>query len=200
MSGQAVRIVGAGLAALAALALVIAAVLLFVRSDDTAPVRIIAPEATEAPETAASDVKVQISGEVMFPGVYRVDPDDRVIDAVAAAGGLGQNADLSGINLSQRVQDEAHYHIPAVGNQPPVAQSQRQGDGTDAGALIDLNNASAQDLEILPGIGPSLAAAIVSYREDNGPFGSVDEVDKVPGIGAKTLDAIRALVTVSGSP
>ena len=198
MSGQAVKIVGAGLAALAALALVIAAVLLFVRSDDTAPVRIIAPVATQAPDTVASDVKVQISGEVMFPGVYRVDADDRVIDAVAAAGGLSRNADLSGINLSQRVQDEAHYHIPALGDRTPIAQSQQRESANAQGALINLNDASAQDLEVLPGIGPSLAAAIVSYREDNGPFGSVDEMDNVPGIGAKTLDAIRNLVSVSG--
>ena len=200
MSGQTVRIVGAGLAAIAALALVIAAVLLFVRSDDTAPIRIIAPEVTETPETAVSDVKVQISGEVMFPGVYRVDTDDRVIDAVVAAGGLSQDADISGVNLSRRVQDEAHYHIPASDEQPPIAQSQRRESTSVEAGLINLNTASAHDLEVLPGIGPSLAAAIVSYRDDNGPFDSVDGVDKVPGIGARTLDAIRSLVTVSGSP
>ena len=203
MNGQAMRIVGVGLAALAGLALIIAAVLLFVRSDDTAPVRIIAPEATAIPATAVSEVKVQVSGEVMFPGVYRVDADYRVIDAVAAAGGLGRKADISGINLSRRVQDEAHYHIPAIGEQPPIPQSQRQNqrrESVSVGAeLIDLNTATADELEALPGIGPSLAEAIVSYRNDNGPFDSVDEVDNVPDIGTMTLDAIRPLVTVSGS-
>ena len=200
MSSQTVRIVGAGLAVLAGLALIVAAIFLFTRSDETAPVRIIAPEATATPGTVVSDVKVQITGEVIFPGVYRVDANDRVIDAVAAAGGLSRNADITGINLSRRVQDEAHYHIPAISAQSPISQIQRQESSAVEGKLIDLNTASAQELEILPGIGPSLAAAIVSYRESDGLFDSVDDADNVPGIGPKTLDAIRPLVTVSGSP
>ena len=199
MNSQTARYVGAGIAGLAGLALVIAAVVLLSRSDDSAPVSIVAPASTPASESVP-DIKVQVSGEVMFPGVYPMNPGDRVIDAITAAGGTAPNADLSSLNLSKRVQDEAHYYVPAIGEATPslsVAESAAAG---QSGGLIDLNTASAHELETLPGIGRSLAGAIVAYREDNGPFAAFDEVDNVPGIGPKTLDAIRPLVTVSGGP
>ena len=196
MSGQGVRYVAAGIAGLAGLALVIAAITLLTRSDDAAPVSIVAPTAAPASKPAP-DIKVQVSGEVMFPGVYSMGPDDRVIDAIAAAGGNGPNADLSGINLSMRVQDEARYHVPAIGESAPVAYVSAANSGQGNGP-IDLNTAPSSELESLPGIGPSLANAIIVYREDNGPFAAVDDVDNVPGIGPKTLDSIRQLVTVSG--
>ena len=207
MNRQAVRYIGAGIAGLAGLALVIAAVMLLTRSDDAAPVRIVAPEATtlrqaqDGREGEAAGIKAQVSGEVMFPGVYALNPGDRVIDAIAAAGGIRPNADLSGINLSKRVQDEGRYHVPAFGESTPaitaqaIASAANKGDG-----LIDLNTAQSDELERLPGIGPALASAIVAYREGNGPFAAIDDVDKVPGIGPKTLDAIRPLVTVSSGP
>jgi competence protein ComEA len=198
MSGQAVRYVGVGIAGLAGLALVIAAVALLTRSDDAAPVSIVAPAPAPASKSVP-DIKVQISGEVMFPGVYPMNSGDRVIDAIAAAGGAAPNADLSGLNLSKRVQDEARYHVPAFGEAAPTLSAAMASPAPgDSGRLIDLNAASARELETLPGIGPSLAGAIVAYREDNGPFTAVDNVGNVPGIGPKTLDAIRQLVTVSG--
>ena len=206
MSGQAARYIGVGIAGLAGLALVIAAVVLLTRSDDAAPVRIVAPEAAalrqaqDGREGEAADIKVQVSGEVMFPGVYAMNSGDRVIDAIAAAGGIGPNADLSGIHLSKRVQDEARYHVPAMGESSPAAPVAAASAAEESGGLIDLNTAQAHELETLPGIGRSLAGAIVAYREDNGPFAAVDDVDNVPGIGPKTLDAIRPLVTVSGGP
>ncbi len=199
MSGQAVRYVGAALAGVAALALVVAAIVLATRDNETAPIRIIAPESTQVSEPPA-DIKVQVSGEVTFPGVYRMKPDDRVMDAVVAAGGITPNADITGINLSRRVQDEAHYHVPAIGSatrpQPTLSPNGEQlGDGP-----IDLNTATVRELEILPGIGPTLATAIVSYRSDNGPFGTVADLEGVPGIGPKTLEAVRRLVSVSNRP
>ena len=199
MSRQTVRYVGAGITALAGLALIMAAILLMTRGDEAPPVRVVAPQPARAPETTTV-IKIQLSGEVMFPGVYQVDVEDRLIDAVAAAGGISAKADLSSINLSRRVQDETHYHIPAIGeSKPPASTLSKDTTAGDSG-LIDLNWASVRELEILPGIGPSLAGAIVAYREDNGPFASVDEVDGVPGIGPKTLEAIRLLVTVSSRP
>ena len=202
MNGQAVRYVGAGIAALAGLALLIAAVLLLTRSDAAAPVTIVAPEAEAAASgKAGADIKVQVSGEVMFPGVYPMNPNDRVIDAIAAAGGAGPNGDLSGLNLSKRVQDEARYHVPAIGEAAPDGSVAAAGAvAEEGGGLIDLNSAGARELETLPSIGQSLASAIVAYREENGPFAAVDDVDNVHGIGPKTLDAIRPLVTVSGGP
>ena len=201
MSSQRVRYVAAGIAGLAGLALVIAAIALLTRSGDTAPVSIVAPAPAPVPANKSiPDLKVQVSGEVMFPGVYTMNADDRVIDAIAAAGGGGPNADLSGLNLSKRVQDEARYHVPAIGEATSVAPVGVAKAAKDSSGLIDLNTASAHELETLPGIGRSLAGAIVAYREDNGLFSSVDDVDNVPGIGPKTLDAIRPMVTVSGGP
>ncbi len=213
MSGQAARVVGAGLALLAALALVAVAVVLLTRSDDAAPVRIVAPEATAVSE-AAADIKVQVSGEVMKPGVYSMNANDRVFDAVAAAGGFGPNADLSGINFALRVQDEAHYYVPFFGETPPAPAASTSGGGVaeydragndragngSASSLIDLNTASAQELEALPGIGPVMAGRIIAHRDANGPFAAIDDLENVPGIGPKTLEAIRQLVTVSGRP
>ena len=198
MKSQRVRYVSAAVVGLAGLAMFIAALVLLTRSDDAAPVSIITPAPAPASKPL-SDIRVQVSGEVMLPGVYAMNSGDRVIDAIAAAGGTAPDADLSGINLSRRVQDEAHYHVPAIGEakllQLPLTATAA---AEEVGGLIDLNTAHANELETLPGIGRSLASAIVAYREDNGLFSSVDDVDNVPGIGPKTLDAIRPLVTVSG--
>ncbi len=215
MSGQAARIAGAGLALLAALALAGAAVALLVRSDDSAPVQIIAaPQASPAP--TARDIRVQVSGAVMSPGVYSMNDGDRVMDAIAAAGGVDPNANLTAINLARRVQDETHYHIPFIGETPPSpAQTlikaaedssgiprRQNSNGSNSGVknLVDLNTASAQDLQSLPGIGSVLAGRIIAHREANGPFAAVSDIENVPGIGPRTLESIRALVTVSGGP
>ena len=184
---------------LAGLAIFIAALVLLTRGEDAGPVSIITPAPAPASKPLP-DIKVQVSGEVMFPGVYAMNSNDRVIDAIAAAGGAGPNADLSGINLSRRVQDESRYHVPAIGEATLMAPVTAAAEVEEDGGLIDLNTAEAHELETLPGIGRSLASAIVAYREDNGLFSSVDDVDKVPGIGPRTLDAIRPLVTVSGGP
>ena len=210
MKGQAVRVVAAALAALSAAALVAAALILLGRGDDNAPVQIIPPEPAAALPGAATVSKAQISGEVLFPGVYPIQPGDRLIDLIHAAGGFTINADANGINLSIRVQDETRYHIPSFADTatspapgatpggpaptpaPPPTPTPDAADG-----LVDLNTASQRELETLPGIGPALAAAIIAYREANGPFATVDELDDVPGIGPKTLESLRPLVTVS---
>lgn len=216
MKGQAGRVVAAALAALSAAALVAAAILLLNRGDDNAPVQIIPPEPAAALPGEATVSKAQISGEVLFPGVYPIQPGDRLVDLVAAAGGFTINADASGINLSIRVQDETRYHIPSFADRPPGPANGATPGATRpngnpaltpappptptpdaADGLVDLNTATQRELETLPGIGPALAGAIIAYREANGPFTTIDELDDVPGIGPKTLESLRPLVTVS---
>ena len=203
---------GVVLAVLGGLGLAVAAVVLLVGGDDAAPIVIVAPEPTATPERIPSAIRVHVSGAVMSPGVYEMNEGDRVLDAVASAGGVHPNADLASINLAQRVQDEAQYHIPRLGEPttvPDSAPAQRasipndrppSAGGRASPTLIDLNTATAQELELLPGIGPVMAGRIVAYREANGPFTSIDDVENVPGIGPKTLESIRPLATVADSP
>jgi len=213
MGQGAIKVVGAGLALLGALGLVVAAVVLFAGGDDAAPVVIVAPEPTAIPEQTPPAIRVHVSGAVMSPGVYEMSEDDRVMDAIASAGGVQPNADLASINLAQRVQDEAQYHVPRLGEPTQArtsAPAQRasipndrpptQGGRASSSSLIDLNIATAQELELLPGIGPVMAGRIITYREANGPFTSLDDVENVPGIGPKTLESIRPLATVAGRP
>jgi competence protein ComEA len=122
-----------------------------------------------------------------------------VEDAIAAAGGADADAELTGLNQAGRVRDEEHYHVPRLGETPPIAtvttKITSNSSATSSG-LIDLNVASVDLLDTWPGIGPSLANAILSYREQNGPFGSVEAIMDVPGIGPATYEKIRDLVTV----
>ena len=212
MGQGATKVIGAGLALLGALGLAVAAAVLLTGGDDTAPVVIVAPEPTAIPEQPPPGIRVHVSGAVMSPGVYEMSEGDRVMDAIASAGGVQPNADLASINLALRVQDEAQYHIPRLGEPTPVpnsAPAQRtsvpndrppSAGGRTAPSLIDLNTATAQELELLPGIGPVMAGRIIAYREANGPFTSIDDVENVPGIGPKTLESIRPLSTVADSP
>ena len=204
------------LVALLAGGLILAAVVLLFRRDDNAPIRIMlpTPEATGTGQSdvkyteitaAESELKVYIAGAVRYPGVYRLQPGDRLEDALAAAGGGDEEADLEAINLARRVEDEAYYHVPRLGEtpRPPVEEAVNQvsgrGTSTENSAsrmgLVNLNTASSDLLETLPGIGPVRAQAIVDDREQNGLFQSVEEVTRVPGIGSAIYNSIRPLVT-----
>ncbi len=175
----------------ASLAAVLAAVALLARQDDNAPISITSPTSQAAP----SQVRVFVNGAVASPGVYTLAPDSRITDALDAAGGATGEADLTGVNLALRLRDEDEYYFPKVGEAPPQGSVLGQG---QTGGLIDLNLAPPELLETLPGIGPVLAGAIVTYREDVRPFQSIEEVQQVPKIGPVTYENIRTLVTVSG--
>lgn len=178
----------------ATVAAVLAAVVLLARQDDNAPIRIIAPESQDT----ATQVRVFVNGAVVNPGVYTLAPDSRVTDALAAAGGLTGEANIQGVNLALRLQDEAEYYVPKLGETPPAGSNMQQAQTQIQGGLIDLNLASVELLDTLPGIGPALAGAIVSYRENVGPFQSIEEIQEVPKIGPVTYLNIRDLVTVPG--
>ncbi|GAB4400832.1 MAG: hypothetical protein Kow00123_09360 [Anaerolineales bacterium] len=152
------------------------------------------PSPTHAPSPTPAPVRVYVSGAVVAPGVYTLPPGSIAQDALLAAGGPAQDADLSLVNLAARVSDGQQVHIPRAGEK--VSQkSQATAIPTLAGPL-NLNTATAAELEQLPGIGPALAARIVQYRQEHGPFRTVDALLLVSGIGPSTLERIRNLVTV----
>ncbi len=162
--------------------------------------------------TAAPDVVVHVAGAVANPGVYRMDPRARVGDLVDAAGGLAGDADGDRLNLAAALVDGSRVYVPRRGEAsvPPLAgtdmgadqagSSQPGAAGANgvggAGAQVDINKASAEALEGLPGIGPATANAIIEHRERRGPFRSVEDLLDVSGIGPAKLDQLRSLVRV----
>jgi competence protein ComEA len=139
---------------------------------------------------------------VSRPGVYELDPSARVIDAVTAAGGSVAGADLDGLNLAAPLVDGQRVYVPHVGEVDPAAVPAGGAPaptGLEGGAPrgpVNLNTATAAELESLPGVGPATAATIVDDRTRNGPFASVDDLERVPGIGPAKLAALREQVTV----
>ena len=159
----------------------------------------IAPEPTE--------VVVHVAGAVLRPGVHRLRPGARVVQAVRAAGGLAADADGARINLAAPLTDGERVYVPRVGEAeppepvagadplPPVDPAAAPPAGAPAEPL-DLNTADAVALETLPGVGPATAAAILEHRGRVGLFTAVDELVDVPGIGPATLEELRPYVRV----
>ncbi|CAH0195825.1 ComEA family DNA-binding protein [Microbacterium foliorum] len=151
------------------------------------------PLATDAAIDAGSsgELYVHVLGAVEAPGLYVLDVDSRLVDAIAAAGGTTDAADLAAVNLARVLSDGEQVVVPAIG----AAGTEPGATGPDDG-LVDLNAADQAALETLPRIGPALAERIIAWREDNGRFQSVDDLLAVPGIGEKLLAGIRDGVRV----
>lgn len=150
------------------------------------------PVAAVISEAAMPAIYVHVFGAVVEPGLYRLDDGARVVDIVAAAGGLTDNADESAINLARVLADGEQLYVPVIGEvAPPAVEAHGS-----AGGLVNLNSADVSALDGLPRIGPAIADRIIEWRETNGPFTSVDDLLAVPGIGEKMLAALRDLVTV----
>ncbi|MBV0895076.1 ComEA family DNA-binding protein [Microbacterium sp. NC79] len=137
----------------------------------------------------AEPLYVDVQGAVAAPGVYLLDADARVVDAVAAAGGFRDDADSSGINLARLVIDGEQLVVPTVSAEGSAAAPIDDG-------LININAADTAELEELPRIGEALASRIIAWREENGPFRTVDDLGNVSGIGKKMLETLRPLVKV----
>ncbi|GAB3598948.1 ComEA family DNA-binding protein [Microbacterium tumbae] len=142
---------------------------------------------------APAEIYVHVLGRVSDPGLFVLDQGARVADALAAAGGTLDDADLQAVNLARPVTDGEQIIVPAVGE---TSSAQSAAPGSPGEALIDLNAADQAALETLPRIGPALAQRIIQWREENGRFASVDDLLAVPGIGEKMLAALRDLVRV----
>jgi competence protein ComEA len=143
-------------------------------------------------------VYVQVVGQVVRPGLYEVRDGDRVMDAVAAAGGFTPAADRAGINLARVVSDGEQLVVPAVGEAPPAGTAGAGGIAGAAapGAKVNLNAADATALETLPRVGPATAQKIIDWRTKNGRFRSIQDLLSVSGIGDATFAGLKDLVTV----
>jgi len=146
------------------------------------------------PSPEASDdvltVVVHVLGAVAAPGLYRLREGSRVVDAIAAAGGFGPEAERGGLNLARVVGDAEQLVVPVIGEAPEA------GAASAADGRVNLNTADGAALETLPRVGPALAARIIAWRERNGGFGSPEDLMQVSGIGERTFEAMRELVSV----
>lgn len=151
------------------------------------------PTSTEAVPTTA-ELVVHVVGSVRRPGVYRIPAGSRVADAVDAAGGALADAVLDGVNLARVLQDGEQVLVPDAETAARSAGAQGTVGATPAGAPsgpVDINSATAEQLDSLPGIGPSTAAKILAERDANGPFASLDDLGRVSGIGEKKIEALK---------
>lgn len=153
-----------------------------------------AAESDPARPSLPASVTVHVVGAVMRPGVYTLSTGSRASDAVAAAGGLLGNAEQSGINLARQVADGEQLVVPVQGAAPVAGAGGSV--GASAGGSVDLNTANATELDTLPGVGPATAAKIIADRTANGPFRTVEDLMRVPGIGATRFESLKDLVVV----
>jgi competence protein ComEA len=158
------------------------------------------PTATALPTATPSPLEIYVVGAVQNPDArLSLPPGSRVEDAIEAAGGALGTANLSVVNLAQTLQDGDMIFVPSV-EETFSGETVGQDISTptpNAPRLVNINTATQEELETLPGIGPSRAQDIIAYREANGPFESVDDLENVSGIGPATIDGFRDRVTVS---
>ncbi len=183
----------AGAAVVVGLVVLSGAVGLGLLKGQAAPTESVALTEDAGGSAESAELYVHVLGAVEHPGLYVLDLDSRMVDAVAAAGGTTDEADLAGINLARLLDDGEQIIVPEMA----VAGAQAgAGPVHPADERIDLNAADQTSLETLPRIGPALAERIIAWRDENGRFSSVDDLLAVPGIGEKLLAGIRDGVRV----
>ena len=131
--------------------------------------------------TPSAEIRVYVEGEVTAPGVYELNREALIADAVKAAGGFSPEADRASVNLAATVRDGERIHVYKAGEIPQK---------------ININTAELWLLEALPGVGETLARRIIDYRASNGPFQEIDEVMRVEGMGPKVFELIKDKITV----
>jgi competence protein ComEA len=173
-------------------------------SADTAPAPAVSDAAVPAASSSASAsaspsavLIIDVTGAVRRPGVFEFAPGDRVVDAVQRAGGARETADLTLLNLAAPLVDGQQILVPKRGDATTTTTTGTGSTATGStGGMVNINTADEATLETLNGVGPVLAAAIIAYRTEHGPFASVDQLDEVSGIGPATLEDLRSQVTV----
>ncbi|MBW6468902.1 MAG: ComEA family DNA-binding protein [Coriobacteriia bacterium] len=167
-------------------------------SEDAAPEAAVRAGVDEQP----TPLWVHVAGAVRAPGLYELEPGARVGDALTTAGGTLDDAALDAVNLARLLADGEQVYVPSVeeveaGVAPPgVAAAGAAPNAAAGGGGVDINTATAGELEALPGVGPATAAKIIAEREANGPFAAPEDLMRVAGIGEKKFEALRDLIAV----
>ncbi len=156
------------------------------------------------PPPTPAPIQVHVTGAVHNPGVYDLPLDSRVQDAIQVAGGFTEDAQQDGINLAAKLQDGDQVQVPAQRTSAAPPSDGTSAQNTDdqsteisTFSVININTASQEELETLPGIGPVTAEKIIAYRQTNGEFSSIESIQKVSGIGPATFEKIKDLITVN---
>jgi competence protein ComEA len=172
--------------------LVLATSTFFIVKTSTPSEAIVAPLTVEV---ALSEIIIDVEGEVENPGVYRLPTGSRVFEAIKAAGGVTANADASDLNQARLLSDGEQIYLFAKSPKPSGSKSTSKVKPKGS-SLVLLNRATAKEFEALDGIGPVLASRIISFRKANGPFVTIEDLLKVPGIGAGTLSKFKSKLRV----
>ena len=173
-----------------ATAVLIGAVALWSSRPQPVAITILPPQPTDTPTASPTPapITVYVTGAVAQPeSVVSLPVGSRVRDALDAAGGATANADLTAVNLASRLRDGDQVHVPEAGETTALATA-------NSPATLDINTATAEEMESLPEVGPSLAATILAYRVANGPFASLEDLDAVEGIGPRLLETLAPLI------
>jgi competence protein ComEA len=185
-------------AALGALGLVSAGVIVAFKRSGTPPAppesRFFSASAEQAAQPLA--IVIDVGGEVQRPGLYSLAEGARTQDAILAAGGLTPNADAGRVNLASPLRDGAKVYVPARTDAQPVTVATEPMVTGTPDRLVSINRATAEELESLPGIGPTIAQRIVEYRQTRGDFRRPEDLLNVAGIGEKKLAVLRPLITL----
>lgn len=185
-------------------AAVLGAMLFITRRPSSEPIEIVPPPSPGPTGILASSptpgpLSVDVAGAVKLPGVYTLPRGSLVVDAIAAAGGPATEADLDRINKAMALQDGTQVFVPRIAQPTPILVNPsvptpvtRAGQVTVTGKLVNINTASLQDLETLPGVGPVIAQKIIDGR----PYGALEDLMNVDRIGQATFDKLKDLITV----
>lgn len=171
------------------------------KSDSSEGGQVLAGESATAEDQSKGidRIVVDVKGEVKQAGLYELEVGSRVDDAIKAAGGVTDKADPKSINLAQKLEDEAIVYVASMEEGVsviPESKATLSSDGTESSGKIDLNKATADDLQTIPGIGEKRAQDIIAYRESQGAFHSIDELKEISGIGDKTLEKLASYVRI----
>ncbi|WP_312093286.1 helix-hairpin-helix domain-containing protein [Niallia sp.] len=158
-----------------------------------------AEEDTIVEDNQATLMLVDVKGAVKNPGVYEASEGERVNDIINKAGGILQNGEKNAVNFAMKVTDEMIIYVPYIGEEEEAAidEASNQASLSSSEGLININKASETELLELPGVGPSKAAAIIEYREQNGGFSAKEDIKNITGIGEKTYEKLEPLISIN---